>query len=145
MKIKDILQDKGNKVITTVPETTLWEALTEIIENKVGSLVVLGESDQLLGIITERDVMRVIYQERDLKKETVGDHMTTEVSTGRPDDRIESVMDKMTQGRYRHMPVVENNELVGLVSIGDTVKAQLDYARDQVVLLREYIGGPVPN
>ncbi len=145
MKINDILQDKGNKVITTVPETTLWEALTEIIENKVGSLVVLGESDQLLGIITERDVMRVIYQERDLKKETVGDHMTTEVSTGRPDDRIESVMDKMTQGRYRHMPVVENNELVGLVSIGDTVKAQLDYARDQVVQLREYIGGPVPN
>ena len=62
MKIKDILQDKGNKVITTVPETTLWEALTEIIENKVGSLVVLGESDQLLGIITERDVMRVIYK-----------------------------------------------------------------------------------
>ncbi len=145
MKINDILQDKGNKVITTVPETTLWEALTEIIENKVGSLVVLSESDQLLGIITERDVMRVIYQERDLKKETVGDHMTTEVSTGRPDDRIESVMDKMTQGRYRHMPVVENNELVGLVSIGDTVKAQLDYARDQVVQLREYIGGPVPN
>tara|TARA_B100000686_G_C16184268_1_gene662509 strand:+ start:122 stop:559 length:438 start_codon:yes stop_codon:yes gene_type:complete len=145
MKIKDILQDKGNKVITTVPETTLWEALTEITENKVGSMVVLGESDQLLGIITERDVMRVIYQERDLKNETVGDHMTTEVSTGRPDDRIESVMDKMTQGRYRHMPVVENNELVGLVSIGDTVKAQLDYARDQVVLLREYIGGPVPN
>ena len=145
MKIKDILQDKGNKVITTVPETTLWEALTEIIKNKVGSLVVLGESDQLLGIITERDVVRVISQELDLKKETVGDHMTTEVSTGRPDDRIESVMDKMTQGRYRHMPVVENNELVGLVSIGDTVKAQLDYARDQVVLLREYIGGPVPN
>ena len=64
MKIKDILQDKGNKVITTVPETTLWETLTEIIENKVGSLVVLGESDQLLGIITERDVMRVIYQEQ---------------------------------------------------------------------------------
>ena len=52
MKIKDILQDKGNKVITTVPETTLWEALTEITENKVGSMVVLGESDQLLGIIT---------------------------------------------------------------------------------------------
>ena len=89
--------------------------------------------------------MRVIYQERDLKNETFGDHMTTEVSTGRPDDRIESVMDKMTQGRYRHMPVMKNNELVGLVSIGDTVKAQLDYARDQVVLLREYIGGPVPN
>ena len=71
--------------------------------------------------------------------------MTTEVSTGRPDDRIESIMDKMTQGRYRHMPVMKNNELVGLVSIGDTVKALLDYARDQVVLLREYIGGPVPN
>ena len=145
MKIKDILQDKGNKVITTVPNTTIWEALTEIIENKVGSLVVLDESERLLGIITERDVMRVIYQRRDLKQETVGDHMTTEVTTGQLEDWIETVMDRMTHGRYRHMPVVENDKLVGLVSIGDTVKAQLDHAKVQVIQLREYIGGPAPN
>ena len=71
--------------------------------------------------------------------------MTTEVTTGQLEDWIETVMDRMTHGRYRHMPVVENDKLVGLVSIGDTVKAQLDHAKVQVIQLREYIGGPVPN
>jgi predicted transcriptional regulator len=89
--------------------------------------------------------MRVIYQKRDLKRETVGDHMTTEVTTGQLEDGIELVMDRMTHGRYRHMPVVENNKLVGLVSIGDTVKAKLDHDNHQVIQLREYLGGPVPN
>ncbi len=143
MKIKDILDNKSSKLVTVGPQQTLHEALCTLIENKVGALLVKYDSNTLMGIITERDLMKEVYDSSSLSEKRVEEVMTRDITTGTPEDDIEYVMNAMTEGRFRHMPVLKNNELVGIVSIGDVVKAQLHQAKTQVTYLMDYISGPV--
>ncbi len=142
MKVKEILDAKGSQVTTIEPHSSLREALCNLIENKVGSLLVKDPSGALSGIITERDLMREVYEECELDNKKVGEVMTRKIVTVAPEDDIEHIMNEMTEGRFRHMPVVKDEKLVGIVSIGDVVKAQLAQAKSQVTNLMDYVSGP---
>ncbi len=145
MKIKDMIASKGSRVVFTCPKVTLQGALCAMVENKIGALPVLNGSGALMGIITERDIMREVFNGSRLDEKQVGDVMTREVTTGSPDDDIDYVMNKMTEGRFRHMPIIEGDQLTGIVSIGDVVKTQLDQTKTQFVNLVDYVTGSVPK
>ena len=142
MKIKNILDNKGSKLVTIGPQNTLHEALCALIDNKVGALLVKKDSGGLIGIITERDLMREMYNSGSLGEKKLEEIMTRDISTATPEDEIEYVMNAMTEGRFRHLPVIQDDELVGIISIGDVVKAQLHQAKNQVTHLMDYIAGP---
>ena len=143
MKLKEILKYKGSNVITIGPDATLYDALHKIIENKVGALLVKAGPNRHTGIITERDIMREVYKNTSLNDTCVTDVMTREMIIGAPDDDFEYAMSEMTEGRFRHMPIVENDTLVGIISIGDIVKAQLRHTKHQVNQLIDYVATPL--
>jgi CBS domain-containing protein len=95
----------------------------------------------ILGIITERDLMREVYDHADLEKGLVGDVMTQNIITTRRNDGIDTVMEQMTENRFRHVPVIEQGKLVGIISIGDLVKSQLSHLKHQVEELKDYVAG----
>ena len=124
MKVRDILRHKGTVVITTTPETSLYDALGTLVNYRVGALVVMNSEDKTVGIITERDVLRVCAtHSSDLDHNTVAAHMTTQLIIGVPEDEVGYVMGIMTNNRIRHLPIMEGERLKGIVSIGDLVKA----------------------
>lgn len=139
MTIRDILDQKGRRVITIGPYHTLDVVLATLIQNSVGALVVQNRTGDLLGIITERDLMRVVYNGADLSTVRVEDVMTRDLVTSNPDCDIEYVMAEMTEGRFRHMPIVDEAGLAGIVSIGDIVKAKLEYAEEEVMLYKDFV------
>jgi len=139
MTVQDILDNKGSRVITIAPQHTLHLALCTLTENKVGALLVQNDEDQLVGIITERDLMRAVYQSTDLYDVHVESLMTRSLVIGTPNQKIESVMADMTNGRFRHMPVVDNDKLVGIISIGDLVKAKLQNTEEELVQYKDYV------
>ena len=124
MTIRSILQTKGNEVYTTGPKTKLSEVVKKLVHHQCGSLLVC-EDDQLIGIITERDLLRASATDgQDLDSTAVSELMTDNLVTGTPDDSISQTMGLLTEKRIRHLPILENDKLVGLISIGDVVKAQ---------------------
>ena len=143
MLIKDILSGKGNVVHCIGPEATLREVVERLAEHNVGGLVVRsseGAGAELLGIITERDVTRHYASgKRDLESSKVADVMTAKVVTIAPDEPIEKAMAVMTEKRLRHLPVKDGGKLVGLVSIGDVVKAQFARLAMENKFMRDYI------
>lgn len=139
MTIRDILNSKGNRVITSAPHHTLYLALCTLAENKVGALLVQSDEGRLAGIITERDLMRAVYQDIDLRDTQVESIMTRSLVIGTPDQDIEYVMAEMTNGRFRHMPIVEHDTLVGIISIGDLVKAKLQHTEEEVLQYKDYV------
>ena len=141
MKIKDILDAKGTNVVTIGPEATLREAITKMVDNKVGSLVV--EDGDPEGIITERDILREVYSKSPLEEKQVQAVMTRSLVTGSSEDSIEYVMTEMTKGRFRHMPIVEGDKLVGIIAMGDVVKAQLGQIMTEVGHLMHHVTGRV--
>ena len=141
MKIKDILDAKGTNVVTIGPEATLREAITKMVDNKVGSLVV--EDGDPEGIITERDILREVYSKSPLEEKQVQAVMTRSLVTGSSEDSIEYVMTEMTKGRFRHMPIVEGDKLVGIIAVGDVVKAQLGQIMTEVGHLIHHVTGRV--
>ena len=139
MTIRDILDQKGRRVITIAPDHTLDVVLATLIQNSVGALVVQNRTGDLLGIITERDLMREVYNDADLQVVRVEDVMTRDLVTSHPDSDIEYVMAAMTEGRFRHMPIVDEAGLAGIVSIGDIVKAKLEYAEEEVMIYKDFV------
>ena len=139
MTIRDILDQKGRRVITIAPNHTLDVVLATLIQNSVGALVVQNRAGDLLGIITERDLMREVYNGADLRAVRVEDVMTRDLVTSHPDSDIEYVMAAMTEGRFRHMPIVDETGLAGIVSIGDIVKAKLEYAEEEVMIYKDFV------
>src|SRR5262249_9670492 len=129
MKLRDILRHKGTNVHTIAPGATLADVVEKLVDCNCGSLVVC-EPDAprtLIGIITERDILRACAREtRPLAGILVHDVMSSEVLTGSLVDEVESIMGLMTRQRIRHLPVIENDLLAGLISIGDVVKSQYD-------------------
>jgi CBS domain-containing protein len=145
MKVREILEQKGRRVITIRPDATISTAVHRMALERIGALVVSEDGASIAGILSERDVMRGLAQDGGAimnADRRVADLMTTGVRTCGPDDTIKSVMAEMTRRRFRHMPVVEGGRLTGLISIGDAVKSRLDEMELETVVLREaYIAG----
>jgi len=138
--VRDILQIKGHVVYTVNPESSVYEALETLESKNLGSLVVLEECGKLDGIFTERDYARkVILKGRSSKETRVMDIMTESPVFVTPDTKIDYCMQLMTDKHIRHLPVLDDNELVGLISIGDLVKHIIDKKDFIIQTLEQYI------
>lgn len=141
MLIAAILRAKGTEVVSVAPETTVADLLTELTRHGIGAAAV-ARDEALIGIVSERDVVRGIERQgADLLAAPVADIMTTDVHTCTPDDTVESVSEAMTRHRFRHVPVVSQGRLAGLVSIGDVVKSRLRVLEEDRAQLEAYIQG----
>ena len=144
MKLQEILNTKGNAVHCISPKVTLQDVVGSLLEHRVGSLIV-SESDnadkvEILGIITERDILHACTAgNRSLTEAPVDEAMSSTVVTGTPDDEVEEVMGLMTTRRIRHLPVLSEGRLVGIISIGDVVKAQHDRLAMENQFMKDYI------
>ncbi|HYD07241.1 MAG TPA: CBS domain-containing protein [Reyranella sp.] len=140
MFVSDILSQKGGLVFTVTPGTTLAQIAQQLSTRRIGSVLVMADADRVAGIVSERDIVRALSQHGaaalDLEAHRV---MTRNVETCHPDDSIERVMELMTGGRFRHLPVLDHGELIGLISIGDVVKARLEETRHETEALKAYI------
>jgi CBS domain-containing protein len=139
--VRDILKEKGNQVWSIAPETTVLEALEFMSAKDIGAVLVT-KNDQLVGIVSERDFVRSIAKiGMCLIHTAVAEYMTTNVFFVGPDQTIEDCMVLMTEKRIRHLPVLENNALVGLISIGDVVKGLISSKDSTIGYLENYIQG----
>jgi CBS domain-containing protein len=137
--VQDVLNEKGHDIYKIGPDDTVFEALRVMAEHEVGALPVL-EGDRLVGLISERDYARkVILLERSSRNTPVRDIMTSRVTCVEPTRTVEECMALMTDKRTRHLPVLENGRLIGLVSIGDLVKAIIDEQQFIISQLETYI------
>lgn len=147
MNLHDILLAKGTEVHTISPAAMLDDVVRELVRNNIGSLVVcetarMGAQTCMIGIITERDILRAqAAHEAPLEQLRVASVMTSHLITAAPDDPIEHAMRLMTEHRVRHLPVVQDGRLCGLVSIGDIVKAHHDLLEMENYYMRSYIRG----
>ena len=142
MNVETILRTKGRDVATIDPEATIGEAVRRLGARGVGALVVSGDGVQVDGILSERDVVLGLADRgAALLSERVGDRMTRRVHTCTPEDTVEELMGMMTQKRIRHLPVVKDGALCGIVSIGDVVKNRLDEIEFEASSLRSMIAG----
>jgi CBS domain-containing protein len=140
MKIKDISRIKGREVITVKPHNTLSEAIKKLVNNKIGALPVCDFKGTLLGILSERDVVRWIHRgNNDITKTQVKDVMTYKVVTGDPEDNIDNVLKIMTEKGIRHLPVLIGTRVVGMLSLRDVIEEQLTEHGSQVRRLNEYV------
>lgn len=140
MTVRGILAAKGRDVVTISPERTLAEAARILNEHRLGALVVTGESGAVIGMVSERDIVRSIAERGAAAlAEPVSGCMTREVVTTVESATIQTVMIEMTDGRFRHLPVVEHGQLVGIVSIGDVVKRRVAEMEEEHQALREFI------
>ncbi len=137
--VRDLLSVKGDQVWTIAPETTVFSTIQILAEKNVGALLVV-DGDQIVGIISERDIVRQIAEEEALYlNRQVITLMTKEVFTVGPDTGIEECMQLMTDEHIRHLPVLDSGELVGLVSIGDVVRAIISQHEYTIEQLSKYI------
>jgi CBS domain-containing protein len=141
MRIADVLRRKGTTVATVGPDATVTDLLGELATHNVGALPVV-EGGHLIGIVSERDVVRRLHAGgAALLEARVGDIMTTDVTTCSPGDDVGHVAAVMTSRRFRHLPVVVEGQLAGIVSIGDMVKARIDLLESERAQLARYIAG----
>jgi CBS domain-containing protein len=139
MRIADVLRNKGASVATITPETSVAGLLTELTVHNIGAMVVVGP-DGLVGIVSERDVVRKLHEiGGDILRQPVSEIMTTLVVTCTPEDSVDSLTALMTENRVRHVPVVINGRLAGIVSIGDVVKTRMEELEAQHEQLQAYI------
>ena len=135
-----ILETKGRNVVTIGAKATIGEAVAELAGRKIGAIVVVEGIDRIVGIISERDVVRAVAQKgADVLSEPVGSIMTREVMTCSDQETINEVMTRMTRGRFRHLPVAKQGRLTGIISIGDVVKARIEEVEREAEEMRAYI------
>lgn len=145
MNLGEILAEKGTDVYTVGPDATLQEAAERLVKHGVGALLVFQRGSdhrstgQLLGIVTERDLLRAFASARALGKIRVAEVMSTRLVLGSPQDEVENVMGLMTRERKRHLPVVADGRVQGMVSIGDVVKVQHDHLAVENRFMKDYI------
>lgn len=140
MTVKAILSRKGGDVVTIAPTATLAAAVKLLAERRIGAIVVTGPEDRVAGILSERDIVRTVAERGPAALEdNVAAVMTRKVATCTEADTIASLMERMTQGKFRHLPVVEQGKLVGVISIGDVVKWRVEEIEGESNALREYI------
>lgn len=145
MKAKEILEAKGTRVITTHEDSLIVDVMAIFFANKVGSLLVVDKYDNIQGIVAPADVLKAVHQKLDqVPSMTVKEVMVTDLIVATPDDDIDYIQNIMTENRVRHIPVLEAGKLVGLVSIGDLVKAQMTEKNVENRYLKDYIEGKYP-
>jgi CBS domain-containing protein len=139
MKISNILATKGTNVITIQPEQTLKDVVTLLATHRIGALVVVDKAGDLIGIVSERDIIREAAEGNIHLTLPVSQVMTKAVITGRMNDELKSVLQTMTDRRFRHLPILEQGKLAGIVSIGDVVKAILEEYEGEIDTLQTQV------
>ena len=140
-RVSEILENKGGMVLSVDVNETVFDAISLMAQVNIGAVLV-QKDDTIAGIFTERDYLqRIALQSRSSKQTRVGDVMTTPVISADPDDSVQQCMETMTTCHCRHLPVVHNGKLLGIVSIGDLVKKMLDEKQQEVEKLSQYITG----
>ncbi len=140
MTVARIISGKGRDVVTMQPNSTLRDVIDTLAAKHIGALVVTDAQGAMQGILSERDVVRAIAKHGpDALEEPVSTYMTKDVVTASEDEPVLAIVGKMSQGRFRHMPVVHGGKLTGIVSIGDAIKYRLAQAEQEQSALREYI------
>lgn len=142
MKVKEILRKKPSTLITTTADQTLHQASQLLAEHNIGALVVVDHEGAPVGILSERDIVRNLARLKGkVVEHTVDDAMTKDIIIGFPDDELSYVSSVMTDKRIRHLPIMDDQKLIGIISIGDVVKSQLDNMVMEAHTLRQYITG----
>ncbi len=140
MNVATILGEKGRQVITAKSEASLLEIAKTLREHSIGCIVVSDGNDGIAGIVSERDLVRAIAKSgTDILKSPVSQSMTKKVISCQKSDTIHTIMAAMTDGRFRHMPVVEDDKLIGVISIGDVVRLRIAEAELEAAAMRDYI------
>lgn len=140
MTVNTVLTTKGRDVVTIGPTATLEQAIAVLAKHRIGALVVLGADQRVIGILSERDVVRAISERgADALKEPLAQTMTRDVVTCSETETVGAIMERMTRGRFRHVPVLDQDRLIGIISIGDVVKRRLNEMESESEALRDYI------
>ena len=139
MKVRNILATKKGQLITVGPEEPLRRAVRILVDNRIGALLVVDSSGQLVGILSERDIMRTAATDEALFGRAVAEIMTKDVIVGMPQDDVIAVAHTMLEKRFRHLPIIDEGKLIGIISIGDVLKIQRDAYRGEVDTLETRI------
>jgi CBS domain-containing protein len=142
LKVRDVLSAKGSRVVTIDPDALVHEAIARLVQNNIGSLPVADPDGSLLGIFSERDVLRGLHNRGEgFGRMKVGDVMTHDPVTCTPDCDVDEVMGKMSERRIAKVPVLSGGKLVGIVSVGDVIKVMYERVHSENEHLRTYIHG----
>ena len=140
MIVKSILAAKGSNVISIEPTATLETAVATLAQHRIGALLVLGPDRRMIGILSECDIVRVLAERgAGVLAQPLSQVMTRKVVTCSPSDTVGVLMERMTTGKFRHVPVIDQDQVVGVVSIGDVVKHRLHEMERESAALRDYI------
>lgn len=140
--VSKVIEKKGSNVLSVSPDTAVFDAIQKMAERSAGTALVM-EDDQLIGLISERDFIRKVYLPKKYGQGvTVREIMSTELTTVSPEELLENCMSIMTEKRIRHLPVVEESRVVGIISIGDIVKFMAEQKDFEIKNLQSYISGP---
>ena len=140
MTVRTILASKGREIVTIEPSATVADAARLLAADRIGAALVLGADRRITGIISERDIVRSLAERgATVLGEPVSRTMTRRVETCVEGEIVSKIMERMTRGKFRHVPVVEQGRVVGVVSIGDVVKHRLDEMEHEAAAMREYI------
>ena len=144
-KIMDLIREKGSEVISVRPENTIHEAIQVMVNHNIGAVLVVSVEEKLKGIFTERDILKECVRRIDqLKNTKVESVMTTDLIIGLPEDEVEYLMGVITENKIRHIPILSEGKISGMISIGDLVKSQLKDVEYENHYLRDYIMGKYP-
>ena len=140
MTVKSILSGKGSNIVSIEPTASLEAAIKKLTEHRIGALLVLGPDHRLIGILSERDIVRVLAEQgAEVLRKPLANVMTRKVFTCGPTETVGMIMERMTTGKFRHVPVVEQDQVIGIISIGDVVKHRLHEMEQESAALRDYI------
>jgi CBS domain-containing protein len=140
MTVKSILAAKGGDLISIEPTATVDAAVKTLAKHRIGALLVLGPDHRVIGILSERDIVRVLAEQgADVLRQPLSQVMTRKVVTVGPSETVGAIMERMTNGKFRHVPVVDEEQLIGIISIGDVVKHRLHEVEQESAALRNYI------
>jgi CBS domain-containing protein len=139
MRIRDILRVKGSDVATISPDETVATLIEMLAQRRIGAMVVSSDGEHVVGIVSERDIVRALVRGPEVLGQKVSELMTAEVVTCEPDEELEQMVQTMTSKRFRHVPVMVEGSLSGIVSIGDIVKSRLDELQHERDHLQSYI------
>ncbi len=140
MLVMQIFKMKGDRIITVPPDITIAKAVDVLKRENIGAVVVVDDDGELCGILSERDIVRAMSEYGpDLFGLNVDALMTSEVATCSPNDRVFEIMKKMTSGRFRHMPALDDGKLAGIISIGDVVRSRVEELEAETSQLKDYI------
>lgn len=144
-KIDDILKGKSEKIITVLPDDSLYNAIQEMVNHNIGSVLVVSKENELVGIITERDVLKQCVRRSDrLKTTAVESVMTTDLIIGLHNDSVDYLVGVMTTNKIRHIPILTDGKIQGIVSIGDLLKSKMKSVEYENRYLKDYISGKYP-